>query len=396
MMRAAGAAQCGALLAPAARRRGRELAFWLVLVALVVGVSEGAAALASAILVARGAMAAIPRLGDDEIALALERRSAQLGWGPATDAIGRVLHPAARRDPAFPPERRPCASVYGDSFTLGAADNATYPHHLALALGCPVANFGVGGYGSDQALMLFRAQRVADRTPVVLLAHLSENVMRNVNQCQRLLYPASRIRFKPRFLLDGDALRAIPVPVATAADYRRVAAEPGTMLAHDAFLARPRPHFPYTVQLLRWLVSDSYAQARLHREPWHAAFYRSDHPSGALDLTTRILSEFVREAGADGRTPLIVLIATRSDLDYARRTGRWAYRPLVDALDAAHVPVVDTGPLVRAALGASDLAPFFVADGHPSGAGYAVLGRVLAGEVERRGIAGIARAGTAS
>jgi hypothetical protein len=108
------------------------------------------------------------------------------------------------------------------------------------------------------------------------------------------------------------------------------------------------------------------------------------------------MSEFVHEAGADGRTPLIVVIATRSDLEYARRTGRWAYRPLVDALDDARVPVVDTGPLVLAALGAADLAPFFVPDGHPSGAGYAVLGRVLAAELERRGIARIARAGTVS
>ena len=380
----------------AVRRRGRELVFWLVLVALVVGVSEGAAALASARLVARGAMAAIPRLADDEIAVALEHRSARLGWGPPTDATGRVLRPAPRPDPAFPAERTPCASVYGDSFTLGAADDATYPHHLAVALGCPVANFGVGGYGSDQAFMLFRAQRLVDRTPVVLLAHLSENVMRNVNQYQRLLYPASRIRFKPRFLLDGDALRAIPVPVGTAADYRRVAAEPEAVLAHDAFLARPRPGFPYTVQLLRWLVSDSYAQARLRREPWHAAFYRPDHPSGALGLTTRILTDFAREAGADGRAPLIVLIATRSDLEYARRTGQWAYRPLVDALDGADVAVVDTGPLELVALGDADLGPFFVADGHPSGAGYAVLGRVLAAEVERRGIDRIARAGTGS
>src|SRR5690242_12981202 len=108
---------------PAARRRGREAVFWVILVALVVGVIEGGAALASAFLVARGAMAAIPRLGDDEIAVALEHRSARLGWGPQTDAAGHVLHPAPRPDRAFPPERAPCASVYGDSFTLGAADD---------------------------------------------------------------------------------------------------------------------------------------------------------------------------------------------------------------------------------------------------------------------------------
>jgi len=381
--------------ATAGRRRGRELSFRLVLVLFVLGVSEAAAALASAILVERGAMADIPRLGADEIRFALERPSPVLGWGPRTDDAGRAVGLAPRPDPAFAGVRAPCVSVYGDSFTLGGADDATYPHHLAVALGCPAANFGVGGYGSDQAVMLFRAQRGLDRAPVVVLGHLSENVMRNVNQYQRLLYPASRLRFKPRFLLAGRDLRWVPAPVESAADYERVAENPAAMLGHDAFLARPRPHFPYCVQLLHWLLTDSYVRARLRREPWHAAFYRPDDPSGALPLTVRILADFASEARADGRTPLVALIATRSDLDYARRAGRWAYRPLVDALRAEGVLTVDTGPPLLERIGAGDLAPFFVADGHPSPAGYALLGAVLAGEIERLGIARIARAATA-
>src|SRR5262249_25640993 len=163
------------------------------------------------------------------------------------DAAGRAIGLAPRPDTAFVGDRAPCVSVYGDSFTLGGADDATYPHHLAVALGCPAANFGVGGYGSDQALMLFRAQRGLDRAPVAVLGHRSENVRRNVTQSQRLLYPASRLRFKPRFLLAGRELRWVPSPVDSAADYERVAENPAAVLGHDAFLARPRPHFPYSV-----------------------------------------------------------------------------------------------------------------------------------------------------
>src|SRR5207249_8434311 len=134
-----------------------------------------------AVLVPRGAMADVPRRTADEITLALAHRNA-LGWGPETDAAGRAVRLAPRPDPAFAPGRPPCVATYGDSFTLGAADDATWPHHLARALGCPVANYGIGGYGSAQALMLFRAQRRLDRAPVVILAPLTETGMRNVNQ----------------------------------------------------------------------------------------------------------------------------------------------------------------------------------------------------------------------
>jgi hypothetical protein len=372
------------------RGRAREAVFWLVLAALVAVVSEGTAALATRILVARGAMAEVPRLSDDEIRYALAHRSPLLGWGPATDAAGKVTTVAPRADPAFPAAGTACVSVYGDSFTLGGADDATYPHALARALGCPVANFGVGGYGSDQALMLFRAQRAADRAPVVVLGHLTENVMRNVNQYQRLLYPASRLRFKPRFVLDGGELQWVRSPVATAADYRRAADAPEAVLRHDAFLARPRPGFPYTVALLRWIATDSYARSRFLRRPWHAAFYRPG--TEALALTTEILCRFAAEARTDGRAPLVVVIPTRSDLEFARRTGTWVERTLVEALRERNTPVVDAGPLALARIGDADLGPLFVADGHPSAAGYAVLGDVIAAEIDRLGLAAIAHA----
>jgi hypothetical protein len=381
----AGALEAGAIHAER-RSRARELVFWVVLVALVAGVIEVCAALASAILVERGAMADVPRLSEAEIAEALARRSASLGWGPATDATGRVVRPAPRSDPAFPAERRACASAYGDSFTLGAADDVTYPHFLAVAFGCPVANYGVGGFGSDQALMLFRAQRGRDAAPVVVLGHLSENVMRNVNQYQRLIYPASRLKFKPRFVLDDGALRYVPLPVADAADYRAVADRPERFLRHDAFLARPRPAFPYSVALARWLLTDPLVRSRLTRRPWHAPLYRADHPSGAFPLTTRILSSFAAEARTEGRRPVVFLIPMRADLAYARRTGEWPDQPLADALRAGDVPVVHAGPAVLARLGAGDPATLFVADGHPNATGYAMLAAILADGMRALGI----------
>ena len=115
--------------------------------------------------------------------------------------------------------------------------------NVAALLGCGVANFGQGGYGSDQALLLARAQSAFDRAPVALIGHVSENILRNVNRYRNLVYPGDELGFKPRFAADGDALRVLPVPVAAAADFDRLDADPEAVLAPDAFLARPRRSF---------------------------------------------------------------------------------------------------------------------------------------------------------
>src|SRR5882724_8736201 len=111
------------------------MVLWVVLAVVVGGVAEGLAVIATRILVDRGVMAEVPRLSQEEIAFAIQHRRPRLGWGPETDDAGKVRRLSPRLDPAFPGDRPACVSVYGDSFTLGASDDATYPHRVAVALG---------------------------------------------------------------------------------------------------------------------------------------------------------------------------------------------------------------------------------------------------------------------
>jgi hypothetical protein len=180
-------------------------------------------------------------------------------------------------------------------------------------------------------------------------------VLRNVNQYRELLYPGGSFGFKPRMRLDaGGKLRRVPVPVRSLAGYRAMEASPERKLPWDAFTSRPRRAFPYTPKLVAWLATDFMVREKLFDEPWHLAYYAPDHPSHALEVTTAILTTFVRDATRRGRRPVVVLIPTALDLIYARRTGRWAAAPLVDRLAAAHVPVVDAGPILDRRLGARD------------------------------------------
>ena len=76
---------------------------------------------------------------------------------------------------------------------------------------CKVNNFGVGGYGSDQATM--RHELIKVTAKISVLNHLSENIIRNVNQFRNLIYPTNTITLKPRYVIsDENTLDLIPKP----------------------------------------------------------------------------------------------------------------------------------------------------------------------------------------
>ena len=53
-----------------------------------------------------------------------------------------------------------CAYIFGDSFSHSdeVLDNETWGEILAKKMKCPIYNYGVGGYGSDQSLL--KLQRI--------------------------------------------------------------------------------------------------------------------------------------------------------------------------------------------------------------------------------------------
>src|SRR6185436_13401342 len=115
------------------------------------------------------------------------------GWPGANDSRrGRFDVSGARPDPSYPESGSEYASSYGDSFTFGdeVSDEAAWPHVLSQKLGARVANFGVSGYGTDQAFLRFR-QNTHDRSRVVILGIYPDDLKRNVNQQRYFLTPNS-------------------------------------------------------------------------------------------------------------------------------------------------------------------------------------------------------------
>jgi len=327
---------------------------------LAVIVIEGGAMLTTMFLVSRGWMATIPRFTSEQIDEYFKHRDTMLGW-PA---------------PYFT-VTSPCVSVYGDSFTAGT-ERVSYPRELSKLLGCEVSNYGVGGYGSDQAMIRAQTARLHDRAPVSIIGHVSENILRNLNQYRNLLYPGQELFFKPRFVFDGETLRTMPLPIAERTDFQRLMKSPATVLTYDEFESRPRPAFPYTMSLLRWLTGDFHVRAAIAGVPRHEPFYHADHPAGGLQLTTAILSMFAADKIRDHRLPVILLIPVGDDFNYVARGHQWPDQPLASALANSGTRVIHAGPKMMARLNGANPASLFEPSAHFNAQGYRMLAEIVA------------------
>ena len=75
-------------------------------------------------------------------------------------------------------------SAYGDSFVFGAdvEPDESFPHQLSVLMGRAVNNYGVAGYGPDQAVLrLERDLSLGHRPEIVILGMASENIAGVVN-----------------------------------------------------------------------------------------------------------------------------------------------------------------------------------------------------------------------
>jgi len=169
----------------------------------------------------------------------LEVRDPLLGW-PTADALNSEHYDesGSRPVPAYPEPGKECLTIYGNSFTYGAevSDKEAWGNLLAEYLKCRVGNFGVGGYGTDQALLRFEAND-ADTAPVSILGIYPTNVQRNVNQARYLLMSSgNHFYFKPRFILTNDQLRLVPIPEPRFEELDLLNGDLTRLLPHEAFL----------------------------------------------------------------------------------------------------------------------------------------------------------------
>lgn len=323
----------------------------------------------------------------------MKNRDPILGWpSPASIGKGEFDRSGSRLVPNFPDPALPsCAAIFGDSFTWGddVTPEQAYGNVLSGLMGCRVANYGVGGYGTDQAYLRYE-RVIADKAPIVILGYYSDNIIRNINQ-ERGFLTNQAIGFKPRFILEDNKLKLVPLPTLTEMQYLDLRSNAQVLLPYDYF-APGGPSgihslkFPYTLSALG-AFQHYRLQARFFGKPSYAQFYDPSHPSQALQVTEAIFKSFVSEARRRKQKPMVLLIPDQKDLLSLRDHGTLPYAELSNRLKNAGVIVPDVaGELVKY-LGKRDPCEIYVQceGGHFNQAGYKQLAVIVFSKLKETG-----------
>jgi len=288
-----------------------------------------------------------------------------LGWTPRPGSVSTngMYHYNSQgiRSPVPAYSDRPAEGVlrialFGDSFTHG--DDVPYEHSFGAVLerslneaGIPaeVLNFGVGGYGIDQALLRFTQQGAAFAPHLVVLGFQPENLKRNLNLLRPLYDPRSGLPFaKPRFILTGQGIRLINVPVLPPD--RLV----DTLRNFDDWELRPHEFFfdQGDFQASWWQHSKLLATVvdlkAGRQDHWLLKRIIFQEKSEEQKVGWAVVQAFHQEVAAIGSRFMIVHLPSHPEMKLRAGLGRWTYQTFLDALDNEYDVVHPEEALIRA------------------------------------------------
>lgn len=299
---------------------------------------------------------------------------AELGWVRKPDTSGedigrdgvsanyRIDATGARHNPGFS-GRNPEILVYGDSYAFSRQvdDSEAWPHLLSRELDRHVANYGVGNYGLDQALLRLEREFADHPVDTVIMAVVPETMSRIHAYWKHYSEYGNTFAFKPRFVLDQGTLRLLPNMVDTPEAFGRLRQFLPQLRKHDGFYAvkfrRDLLKFPYLVSafknpartfgLIACALSDrlrltedaAFVQVMRRNMSLNRQLYADPE---AADLFAAIAERFATFCHRNGAQPIFVFLPQRMDLEFIR-DGSHYYAPMIERLSKS-MTVVDAGP----------------------------------------------------
>ncbi len=365
----------------------RKTFFSIIILALVLVITVILAELVGYfVLVKSGKNAYLPlALNDiDSRTIPEETRAAfdhRLGWEPH--------HPNDEGYRGEPKDFQQAAlAVFGDSYTQGHPRiEKSWPYRLEQQLGRPVLNFGVGGYGTDQAYLRFEERYVGKlHTPYAALFVMPENIGRIVNR-YRGFHRRQHVSFtKPMFHKSSDGkISLLPNPLTlpdelTKLGDMRFLKEIGI---HDYWFQYYQNYglnqyvkFPYSYQFVKAIpyYTQLFYNRRIKLNYAYAALYKDQR---ALEVLDYILNAFATRAEKLGVVPMIGFLPARENMVRYQETGKAVYQDYVrDLASRDRVLVIDGLDFFAPYLErGADPSSFFISDqnGHYNAIGEDVV-----------------------
>ena len=223
--------------------------------------------------------------------------------------------------------------LWGRSRARGSLGQRACP---ASKLSC--RHYGVGGYGTDQALLRFISNDISS-AKVAILGIFPHNILRNVNQYRYLITGGSVFGLKPRFVLKGEELEHIPLPKLGYKELLEFYTRPADYLPYETFLPGSTNGsipmgFPYSEVIIRYGMSDRVVNWLKGRPGW-SDYVTAGHSSQSLEITAAIVRRFSETAAARRQQGVVLLYPTASSFKLYIAKGENVYQPLLD-ISALH------------------------------------------------------------
>lgn len=326
----------------------------------------------------------------------------ELGWRfrPAYDSGKHQLNAAGLRSEGdHDLQRKPGVrrvAVFGDAYAYAAEveNREAWPTLMEAADSTlELLNHGVGGFGTDQALLYFLRDGMRYAPDVVLIGFSPVSLRRAVNVYPRFIATSEAPPAKPRFRLDAEgALELLPNPLATNTDWDRLLEEPRRVIelgVHDQWYEPWRYENP-----LHDLSATMRFGVALGTKVWRKCCWSERIAAGgsfreeasAFAVQRAVLLAFADSVRARGASPVIVMLPDLETVQGVREGRPAMYSSLHDSLvAAARAPVVDLLDAFAAA--PTDVAPrsWFAPGGHYSATGNTVVARWLAARLDSLG-----------
>lgn len=212
--------------------------------------------------------------------------------------------------------------LFGDSFIV--SDDEPFDRSLgyylendlnARGVKVEVLNFGVGGYGMDQAYLRWQKTGIKYNLDLVIFGFQAENVKRNLN-IFRALYSHGSFPFsKPRFILRSGKLQVINSPTLSTRDIGKIFEAGGLarLKQHEFFYSKSQYQnrllylFKFGSYLYERIINCKYLNAYIERP-----FYKlKEEPS---QLALKIVDVFKRDVEKSGANFLVVHLPKHVDL----------------------------------------------------------------------------------
>lgn len=311
------------------------------------------------------------------------------GYSSPTDHLNRQALRSRREYAPLAPIGTLRVAAFGDSFVYGneVADADAWCAVLeSSSRGIEVLNYGVGGYGLDQALLRFTHEGMELHPEVVLIGFAPDDMRRVVNVYRRFISTAEWPLAKPRFVLRDGVLTLVPNPLPHRKDYRRLLQHPDEVRELGAFDQW------YSSLVYEHPLYDAFATVRVGHAVWEKVSHRLvndlrlfnngvfNDRSSAFVLQVELLRSFSDSVRARHALPVIVLFPEYGSVESLRNGGPPVYAPLRDALIKRGVVVWDAGAAFR---DDKDSVPqLFAPGGHYSPLGNRRLAEWLLKELE--------------